>query len=141
MISSGCAKSLAQNSLSLGYCTHTPHLDSVTMCVTAGYFCNTIHTHSTGIVLIYSDRTSHFEGQNTVCPVWTRCDQRMTKVTSRTNVIEKQNVHFTSIPLSESSRISNAPSGSFSMTPNARGVHVAFHCGDGDHARARAQLC
>ncbi len=64
MISSGCAKSLAQNSQSLGYHTHTPHSDSVTVCVTTGHRCDDYHTFSTGNLYYYSDQTSHFKGQN-----------------------------------------------------------------------------
>ncbi len=47
-ISSGCTKSLAQNSLSLGYCTCTLYSDSITACVIARHCCNIIRTHSTG---------------------------------------------------------------------------------------------
>ncbi len=50
MISSGYTKSLAQNSLSMGYHTCTPCSDSVITCVTAGHCCNAIGTCSIGIV-------------------------------------------------------------------------------------------
>ncbi len=70
MISSGCTKSLAQNSLCLGYRTRKPYSDSVTVRVTTGHCHDDFSTLSTGNFVLQTDRTSHFKGQNIR---WSEC--------------------------------------------------------------------